>query len=145
MKGWLKTAGVVCAVVLGGYVISFVSRLPESNCSTKQVSEVPSPDHAYKATLQLKNCNMGESLFYSVEIEARSPPAKFAWRNRYELEDDEYPGHAPTVTWATNRRLEIVLKTLTLSGSVQVHTGDDLTVVRRYLPSAPNTFPNYAL
>lgn len=126
------------------YAVSYIARLPESNCRTQAISAHWSPDRAYKATLMEKNCNLGETIFYSVRIDANSPPLKSGWFvPGYELEDDEYPTVRPTLSWAAERRLEIRAKTRTIHGTIILNTGDDLTVVRTYIAREPEAFPNY--
>jgi hypothetical protein len=124
--------------------LSYCAALPASpNCRVTSLSEIWAPDHAYKATLVKKDCNLGESIFYSVRIDAFSPPLRDAWFSTREIEDDEYPAGPPDVRWSAERQLEITMPTRAMSGSVTDRAGDDLVVVRIYLASKPEAFPNY--
>jgi hypothetical protein len=131
----------VAAVVLAVVVTSYVARLPESNCSTSAVSETWSEDRFYKATTQLKDCNAGETQFYSVRVDAGGPRGWFAI---YDVEDDEeHPGSPPDVHWDASRVLSITMKTGTLRGSIRRNVGDDLTVIQTYTAKTPNQFPYF--
>jgi hypothetical protein len=135
---------VALLIAVGLYVTVFVARLPESNCKRTTVSELWAPDRAYKATLLKKSCNSGESLSYSIRIDAYAPPLPRAWFvPGVELEDDSYPTGDPAFQWAGPRRLEVVVSTRVLTGSLTTHVGDDLTVIRTYKPREPQAFPNY--
>lgn len=139
MKVALFLGGV--AVVI--YITAYVARLPESNCSTKSVSEIWSEDRAYKATILLKNCNIGETLFYSVRVDARSPPLRLAWFTNREIEDDERPSEPPKVRWQSPRALLIEMTTRTTEGTIRESVGDDLTIIRRFSAKEPRAFPNF--
>ena len=143
MKRVIGVAVIFLAFGVTVYVTSYISRLPESNCSTGPISELWSEDHAYKASLLKKNCKMDETIFYSVRIDAHSPPLRHAWFTKREIADDEYPSGPPMVSWITPRKLEIEMRTRTLRGSLVEHVGDDLTVVRIFNASEPEAFPNY--
>jgi hypothetical protein len=133
---------VLIGLLLGtAYVTSYFARLPESNCSTSPISEAWAEDHAYKATLLEKQCNKWETIFYSVRVDAYSPPLRRAWFTIEQVEDDERPV-APVVRWEMRRALLIEMQTRTLSGTIQRHVGDDLTIVRRFQAREPNAFPN---
>jgi hypothetical protein len=152
-----KRAGtIVLAVLFCAFVLRatwYVARLPESNCSSKPVAELGNEDRAFKATLIEKNCNAGETLFYSVRIDAHSPPLRNGWFiPGYELEGDEtWPRQIPTLRWVTPRQLEILVKTEMVGGTItnrvpSAYVGpsginhdpsDDLFVMRKYVPAHP--------
>jgi hypothetical protein len=131
-------------------IVWYVARLPESNCSSMPIGTFWNADRAFKATLLEKNCNGGETLFYSVRVDAFSPPLHGSWFiPGYELEgDNDWPRTVPTVRWTTPRQLDIEVNTASIAGSISslVHTSyvvgsggkidpsDDLTVVRKYFP-----------
>jgi hypothetical protein len=72
-------------------------------------------------------------LFYSIRIDAYAPPIAHAWFvPGVELEDHSYPTGNPAFQWAGPRRLEVVVSTRALTGSLTMHVGDDLTLVRTY-------------
>ena len=130
MKRWIKLVALVFAFALAIYLTSYISRLPESNCTTTAVSNSWSSDRAYEATLLRKDCNRGETAFYSVRIDKPR-----AWSLRIEIEQDPYPAQAsePAMKWVSNR-LEIDVIAETLSGSIERREGD-LKVVRSYIRS----------
>jgi hypothetical protein len=139
---------IIGACALAGavliYVTAYLARCPEPKCETTSVSAHWAPDRAYKATLLKKSCNLDETLFYSVRIDAYSPPLERAWFvPGYELENDTYPDPAPNLRWSSPRQLEVVVATRTMAGTVTLHTGEDLTFVRTYAPREPSAFPNY--
>jgi hypothetical protein len=145
---WRKTIGaivVVAIAVLTAVVTSYVARLPESNCSTSAVSETWSEDRLYKATIQLKECNEGETRFYSVRVDADRPNEPGGgWFATYAVQDDEpNPDGPPDVHWDTPRTLSISMKTQSLRGSIRQNVGDDLTVVETYTAKAPDQFPHF--
>jgi hypothetical protein len=139
---WLTFSllGVLALAALGA---AFMTGGPAPACSTSTILEAWSPDRAYRASLLKKNCNKDESIFYSVRIEAHAPPLDRAWYSIHELDSDQYPIVAPTVKWPEGRQLKIVVETRTLKGELTVHTGSDLTIVKSYVPSNPDAFPNY--
>jgi hypothetical protein len=145
----------IVLTVLGGAlllrIVWHVARLPESNCASKSIGTFWNADRAFKATLLEKDCNAGETLFYSVRIDAYSPPLHGSWFLRgYELEQgQDWPRIVPAVRWTTPRQLDVEVNTDALAGSITsvVHTpyvvvgsgikidsSDDLRVVRKYLP-----------
>jgi hypothetical protein len=129
---------VVIAVWLIVRVTSYIARLPESNCVTTPASEYFAPDRAYKATVLEKNCNKGETFFYSVRIDGYPPPLSTAWFiPGFELESDQGGQNRPEVHWAAPRRLEVLVKTHALAGTLTNHVGQDLILVRTYEPSGP--------
>jgi hypothetical protein len=152
-----RAAKIILAVLFCAFALRvtwYIARLPESNCSSKPVAESWNEDHAFKVTLIEKNCNAGETLFYSVRVDAHSPPLHGGWFiPGYELEgDDPLPRQIPSLQWVTPRELEIIVNTGTISGTVTntVHSpyvgpsgsinqdpSDDLLVVRKYVPAHP--------
>jgi hypothetical protein len=135
----LGVVGIVWLVVGAVWFIVYVARLPESNCKTTPISEYFAPDRAYKATVLEKNCNRGETFFYTVRIDAYSPQLSKAWFNRAELESGLDGQNPPVVHWAEPRRVEVLVKTHALAGTLTVHMGQvwgqDLILVRTYEPS----------
>jgi hypothetical protein len=127
MMGWIKFAALVSAFALTIYLTSYISRLPESNCTTSPVSELWSSDKNYKATLLKKDCNLSETIFYSVRIDKPG-----AWFLRVELEEDPYPAQAsePAMRWDMHK-LEIDIPAEKFSGSIE-HREGNLTIVRTY-------------
>jgi hypothetical protein len=103
MKRWIKFAAFVFAFALAIYLTSYISRLPEANCTTGPVSSLSSGDHVYKATLLKRDCNLGETAFYSVRIDS---PGE--WFPSVAIEEDPYPTQAvePTMKWDSHK-LEI--------------------------------------
>src|ERR1700728_4807471 len=151
-----RAAKIILAVLFCAFALRvtwYIARLPESNCSSKPVAESWNEDHAFKATLIKKNCNAGETLFYSVRVDAHSPPLHSGWFvPGYELEADEtWPRQIPSFRWVTPRELGVTVNTGTVSGTVTntVHSpyvgpsgikqdpSDDLLVVRKYVPLHP--------
>ena len=132
MKRWIKFTALVSAFTLTVYLTSYISRLPDSNCSTRQVSKSWSRDHAYSAALLRKECNLGDTAFYSARI---AKPG--AWFLKIEVEEDPYPAEAvePTMTWDAHR-LRIDIPAEKFTGSIERREGD-LTVVRSYIPPKP--------
>ena len=66
MNRWMKFVALVLAFSFAIYLTSYISRLPESNCTTRRVSKSWSSDRAYNATLLRKECNLGETAFMMV-------------------------------------------------------------------------------
>jgi hypothetical protein len=141
----VKFCGLILLTAVGVSSSACTGQSVESNCSTATIATTWSPDRAYQASMLEKNCNMGESLFYSVRIDAKSPPLRRGWFvPGYELENDlVHPTTPPSMKWATDRRLEIDVATRTLAGSLELSSGDDLTVVRNYVPAERGAHPNY--
>jgi hypothetical protein len=151
-----RAATIALAVLFCAFILRvtwYVARLPESNCSSKSVAESWNEDRAFKATLIEKNCNAGETLFYSVRVDAHSPPLRNGWSiPGYELEGDEtWPRKIPTLRWVTPGELEISVNTEAIGGTLTntVHSAyvgpsginhdpsDDFFVVRKYVPARP--------
>jgi hypothetical protein len=146
-------AVLICGLVLR--VVWYVARLPESNCSSKPVAESWNADHAFEATLIEKNCTAGETLTYSVRVDAHSPPLHGGWFvPGYGLESGDtggWPRKIPILRWVTPRALEIVVNTGMIGGTITtvVHSpyvdgsaikedpSDDLFVIRKYIPAYP--------
>ena len=132
MARWMKVAAFVVAFALTIYLTSYISRLPETNCTTGPVSSLWSGDNVYKATLLKKDCNLGETIFYSVRVDKLG-----AWFLGVEIEEDPYPAQAsePAVKWDLHK-LKIDIPAETFSGSIE-HREGDLTVMRTYIPPRP--------
>jgi hypothetical protein len=132
MARWIKFAALVFAFALTVYLTSYISRLPEANCTTGPVSSLWSGDHLYKATLLKKDCNLYETTFYSVRIDKPD-----AWFLRVEIEEDPYPAQAsePAMKWDLHK-LEIDIPAEHFSGSIARREGD-LTVERTYVSPKP--------
>jgi len=141
-RSYAKVSAVIFALGATAYISHWMTLSPEAYCKTSSIAESWAPDHAYKATVLKKDCNLSESLFYSIRIDAFSPPGRMPWFTLLELENDTRP-EPPKVTWGAARQLEIVSATETLSGRLSEHLGDDLTVMRIFSPLSPNAFPNY--
>ena len=136
--------GVTGLLALAARFEWYVARLPEPDCTTSVLSEAWSSDHAYKAAVLEKVCNLRESVFYSVRVDAPATPLSRGWFvPGFELENDTYPKAVPLVRWAKPRELEIEVPTRTLAGTLVVSVGEDLTVVRRYAPTEPGAHPNW--
>ena len=132
MRRWIKFGILVFAFALTVYLTSYISRLPESNCTIGPVSSSWSGDHAYKATLLKKDCNLFETTFYSVRVDKPN-----AWFLMVELEEDPYPAQAskPAMKWDMHK-LQIDIPAETFSGSIE-HSEGDLTIVRSYIRPKP--------
>jgi hypothetical protein len=133
---------ILAVIAVTAITTSYFAGLPESNCLTSPVSELWSEDRVYKATVLLKDCNKGETIFYSVRVDFFPPPPRGGWFTRREINDDERPLEAPDVRWEAPRTLLIQMKTRTLGGSMREHVGDDLTIVQNFTARAPDAFPN---
>jgi hypothetical protein len=132
MKGWIKFVALVLGFALTIYLTSYISKLPESNCTTSPAVDLWSADHAYKATLLKKDCNLSETIFYSVRIDKPE-----AWFLKIEIEQDPYPAQAtePAMKWDLHK-LEIDVPAEKISGSIERREGD-LTIVRSYILAKP--------
>jgi hypothetical protein len=141
----IVVVAMVAALMAGtAYITSWWVRGPEQYCSTEPVAEFWSQDRAYKATLLVKNCNLWESIFYRVRIDAMSPPLKHGWFMYVDLNDDERPDASPSVRWDGPRLLSIEVQTRTLRGSILQNVGEDLSTSVTYIAKAPAAFPNYS-
>jgi hypothetical protein len=132
VRGWIKLVALAFTFALAIYLTSYFSRLPESNCTTGPVSSSWSSDSAYKATLLRKDCNLSETVFYSVRIDKPG-----AWFLMVEIEEDPYPAQAfePAMKWDPHK-LQIDIPAEKFSGSIERREGD-LTVVRSYVRPKP--------
>ena len=141
----MKFLGMVLLTAAFVHGFSRAQEGDDTGCKTMTIATSWSPDRIYEASLIEKNCNQGESLFYSVRIDAKPRPGRRGWFvPGYELENDlVHPESPPAMTWATPRRLEIKVGTRTLAGSLELSAGDDLTVVRDYVPAARGAHPNF--
>ncbi len=137
MTRWMKFVALVCCLALAIYLTSYIARLPESNCTTSSVSDLWSSDHTYQATLLKKDCNLSETIFYSVRIDKLASPSSRGWFFKQEIEQDPYPAQAlePAMKWDSHR-LQIDVPAETMSGSIERREGD-LTVVRSYVRNRP--------
>jgi hypothetical protein len=136
-------AMVEALMAITAYITSWLARGPEQYCSTEAVTEFWSQDRAYKAALLIKNCNLGESIFYRVRVDAMSPPLKRGWFKYIDLDDDERPDALPSIRWDGPRLLSIEMQTRTLRGSIAQNTGEDLSTSVTYIAKIPTAFPNY--
>jgi hypothetical protein len=139
----LVSAALALAYMAGIRIAWYYARLPESSCVISSGLSASSSDHAFEATILEKDCNQGKSLFYSVRVDAKSPPLPRGWFVQgYGLENDAYPT-VPRLHWVSPRRLEIEVETRMLSGELTLNAGDDLTVVRKYVAAQPDARPNF--
>jgi hypothetical protein len=90
------------ALCATAYISHWMTLAPEAKCKTSTVAENWTPDHAYKATVLEKDCNLSETISYSIRVDAFSPPERVAWFTLRELENDARP-EAPQVTWTAAR------------------------------------------
>jgi hypothetical protein len=141
MRIMLIAAVAAALVTVSGYITSWFTRAPGSNCSTKPISETWAQDRAYKATLLVRDCNMEETIFYTVRVDAFSPPLRNAWFTIEEIDDDECPDAPPVVHWDGPRTLVSEMRTKTLRGSLVRNIGQDLIMRITYARSS-NAFPN---
>jgi hypothetical protein len=142
-RAFAKVGAVITVVGVTAYVTHWVTLGPEQYCKTSSTAESWAPDRAYRATVLKKDCNLGESIFYSVRVDAFSPPERSAWFTTRELEADVWPDQPrpPELTWTTPRQLEITMVTMTLGGRLTEHVGDSLTIVRIFNAAKPDAFP----
>jgi hypothetical protein len=133
MMSWMKTVLLVFTFAAAIYATSYISRLPESNCTTSEASDLSSDDHFYKATLLKKECNKAETTFYSIRIDKLSGPADRRWFLIEQIEQDPYPARPsePRVKWDAHK-LEIEISAKEYSGSIERRV-EDLTIVRSYI------------
>jgi hypothetical protein len=82
---------------------------------------------------------MGETNFYSVRIDADRPEPNGGWFTRRDLENDLDTPAPPVLAWLSSSELEITSGTDKMSGVVVDYAGNDLKVIRRYVPSAAPT------
>ena len=129
---WIKLLALFAAFAIAIGLTYFVSRLPESNCKTEPVSSSWADDRTYEATLFRKDCNFGETTFYSVRIDKPG-----AWFFRIEIEEDPYPTPAaePVMKWDFHK-LQINIPAKQFAGSIERREGD-LTVVRSSITPNP--------
>jgi len=96
-KALWRVVGIVAVIGLVALALRatwFFARLPESNCTTRSVLEVRSPDQRYAATLLEKNCNVGETLFHLLNIDTPSGIIR-----NLPLESDQMRPARPTLQW----------------------------------------------
>jgi hypothetical protein len=143
-RTFAKLGAFIAVVGLTAYFTHWITLGPEQYCKTSSLAEKWAPDHAYKATVFKKDCNLGESVFYSVRVDAFSPPERMAWFTTRELEADVLePPRPPDLSWSNPRQLEITMTTTTLGGQLTEHVGDGLTIVRIFNATNPDAFPNF--
>jgi hypothetical protein len=144
-RTYARVGALIAVVGVTAYVAHWITAGPEQYCKTTSTAESWAPDRAYKATVFRKNCNLGESIFYSVRVDAFSPPERAAWFTTRQLEADVWPDRPrpPGLTWSTPRQLEIAVTTRTLGGRLTEHVGDSLTIVRVFDAEEPDAFPNF--
>ena len=129
-----RAVGVVAAAAIFFFALRatwYVARLPESNCTTHAVLEVRSPDQRYRATLHEKDCNSGETLFHSVNIDLPRGVIR-----DFPLESDQMRPARPQLQWADAHTLDVTVPTNTLSGALTEHWVEGLTVSRTFAPGA---------
>jgi hypothetical protein len=141
-RTFAKIGAVIAVINLAAYVSHWATLGPEANCKTSSMAESWAPDHGYKATVLEKDCNLGESILYSVRLDAFSPPERTAWFTTRELETDDR-AQPPELDWSSARQLEITMATRTLGGRLTEHVGDHLTIVRVFSAAKPDAFPNF--
>jgi hypothetical protein len=127
MRRWTNLVTLAVMFALTIYLTSYISGLPESNCTTDPVVSSWSHDQAYEATLLRKDCNLGETVFYSVRVDKPG-----AWFLRMEIEQGSFPDQAiePSMKWDAHK-LQIDIPAGSFSGAIERREGD-LTVVRSY-------------
>jgi hypothetical protein len=130
MRRWIYIVLLVVAFVLTIYITSYISRLPESNCVTGPISAIWSSDHLYKATLLKKDCDDGETVFFSVRIDKPNTPTG-GWFFVQLVEEDPESFTPPIIKWASHK-LEIEIPAEMMTGSIERRIGD-LTIARLYV------------
>lgn len=116
------------------YLTSYIARLPESNCSTAQLQDFWSADRRYRSVLMKKECNLGETIFYSVRLETSGKPRLEGWyvvlniEGEGGIDEDE-----PSVEWISPNTLEIKSTTGTLKGTIERRI-EEVTIIRSYRP-----------
>jgi hypothetical protein len=141
-KSVAKIGALVFALGIVAYVSHRITLGPEAYCKTSSIAESWPADRAYKATVLMRDCNLNESISYSVRVDAFSPPPRLGWFAVLELESDTRP-EPPKVKWSTARQLNIVSETRALGGRLSQQVGDDLTIIRTFLPVSPGDAANY--
>jgi hypothetical protein len=108
-----------------------------SGCEKVTAKEAWSSDRAFKATLLQEVCH-GETISYSVRLDHQEKSSDRAWFvPGFELEGDPYPSDAletPEVNWLSERKLEVLVHTRTVSGSIARKVDDNLIFIRSYVP-----------
>jgi len=144
-RTYTKVGAIIAVVGLTAYATHWITLGPEKYCKTSSTAESWAPDRAYKATVFKKDCNLGESIFYSVRVDAFSPPERTPWFTNRELEADVWPEEPrpPNLIWTTPRQLEITMATKRLDGRLTEHIGNELTIVRIFNAMKPDAFRNF--
>jgi hypothetical protein len=113
-------------------------------CESSTVGEQWSSDRVYKATLLRKSCNFGETVFYSFRLDFTGSKTSSGWFiSGFDLEIDEYPQADPEIIWVNSRKVQVLIHTRTLNGTLSRNVGSDLIFVRPYIAKEPLAFPNY--
>src|ERR1700761_8538651 len=112
----MQVSVVIVSIGLTSCITRWLTLEPEHYCKTSPAGESWAPDRAYKATVLQKNCNLYESVFYSVRVDGFSTPERTAWFTTTELEVDDDHTQPPELVWGTPRQLEIAVTTTALSG-----------------------------
>jgi hypothetical protein len=129
-KGIAFIAALALTVVLTQRITIWLTAGPEQYCKTAATEESWAPDRTYKATVLKKDCNMGESISYSVRLDALSTPERREWFTVRQLETDAPYPSSPTLSWITPQQLEITMATGTLDGRLTEQVDDHLVVTR---------------
>ena len=129
-----RTIGTLGVLVLLWLVLRttwYFARLPESNCTTHAVLEVRSAESPYRAVLAEKNCNVGETRFYSLTIDTRGGVVR-----NLPLESDMMHPPRPTLQWADPHTLDVRVPTSAISGVMTEHWVEGFTLARTFVPGA---------
>ena len=131
----LWRAIIALALLVCGYfllrVTWYIARLPESNCETRTVEEVPSSDHNYRAVLLQKNCNSGETYFHELTITSPSGVIR-----ALPLEADQMHPSRPTLSWTAPHVLEVSIPTDKITGALTEQWEGGLELRRRWVPNS---------
>lgn len=113
-------------------------------CESITLREQWSSDRVYKATLLRKSCNFSETVFYSLRLDFTGSKTSSGWYvSGFDLEIDEYPRADPEIIWVNSRKVQVLIHTRTLNGTLSRNVGSDLIFVRSYIAKEPLVFPNY--
>jgi len=116
----------------------------EGGCTSSIIKQEFSVDKMYKATLLKKDCNIGESITYSIRFDSVGSSVEGGWFIPcFELENDEYPESIPEMRWTDQHRLEVRVRTRTLSGQLTRNINNNLIFSRSYIPKDPSTLPQF--
>jgi len=129
-----RIVGTVAALALLWLTVHatwYFARLPESNCTMHSVLEVRSAEPPYRAVLTEKNCNVGETRFYSLTMDTRAGVVR-----NLPLESDMMHPPRPTLRWTDPRTLDVSVPTNAISGAITEHWADGFTLARTFVPGA---------